>query len=103
MSMMTAKLKQIALERRRKKGLKASTLKKLNQEYLDYYEGMSHDQMITMFLRQVEGWLKHDLEEKEYLNNPSSPQEHLIDLAKVGTFSVFIFHGYLPEKYQELV
>lgn len=100
--MMTAKLTHLT-HQFRKKGLIAQELQELNQTYLRQYSGLSKEAVVEKFMKSFNKWLQHDLEEKGYWHNPREPEKYLSDLARVGTFSVFIYHGYLPEKHQEML
>lgn len=100
--LMTAKLKHLTGQFRRN-GLTSNELQDLNQTYLRQYHGLSKDDIVEKFMRNFNNYLQTELEEKGYWHNPHEPEQHLRDLAKVGTFAIFCYHGFVPEKHQEML
>lgn len=83
--------------------LSASDLRKLNQNYQQQYDGISQSEVINKFMKHLSCHLESKLSSEGYLNNPNTPQELLTNLARLGTFSLVIYQGYLPDSCKDQI
>ena len=76
----------------------SNDLQKLSNKYQHKYNKMNNKELIGAFIDDMHKYMKFDLGKEKYWHNPKSPQDFLLEMAKVGTLEWPIYYGYIPRE-----
>jgi hypothetical protein len=89
------------LSQNNKVNLDANYLKQLNHEYQSHYDQLKEKDAINKFIGNMASYLKYVLSQDGYFDNPNPPQDYLTNLATIGTKSIIVYNGYVPQKFEK--